>query len=81
MILNNTRKVLAIELLTAAQALDFSILLEPGKGTRAAYDSIRSAVPFLKHDDYIHPLIRRVIELMDRSEVLHAVEEAVGVLD
>ncbi|MDD2379931.1 MULTISPECIES: histidine ammonia-lyase [Aminobacterium] len=80
-ILNNARKVLAIELLSAAQALDFSILLKPGAGTKAAHHMIRKAVPFLKYDDYLYPLIRRVQELMDRSEILHAVEEAIGPLD
>ncbi len=80
-ILDNTRRVLSIEFFSAAQALDFSILLKPGLGTAAAHRMIRSAVPFLKHDDYLYPLIRRVQELMDRSEILSAVEEVVGPLD
>ena len=80
-ILENARKVVAIELLTASQALDFSRLLKPGAGTTAAHDCIRGVVPYLKHDDYLHPLMERVAALAARGAVVEAVEEAVGTLD
>lgn len=80
-ILDNARKVVAIELFTASQALDFSRLLKPGAGTTAAHDCIRGAVPYLKHDEYLHPLMERVEALAARGAVVEAVEEAVGALD
>jgi histidine ammonia-lyase len=80
-ILDNTRKVVAIELFTASQALDFSRLLKPGAGTTAAHDCIRGAAPYLKHDEYLHPLMERVEALAARGAVVEAVEEAIGALD
>jgi len=80
-ILGNARKVVAIELLTASQALDFSRLLKPGAGTTAAHDCVRGVVPYLKHDEYLHPLMERVEALAARGAVVEAAEEAVGVLD
>ncbi|MFA7621421.1 MAG: histidine ammonia-lyase, partial [Aminobacteriaceae bacterium] len=80
-ILDNARKVVAIELFTASQGLDFSRLLKPGAGTVVAHDCVRSAVPFLKHDEYLHPLIERVEALVCRGAVVKAVEEAIGPLN
>ncbi|HCL80280.1 MAG TPA: histidine ammonia-lyase, partial [Synergistaceae bacterium] len=81
MILENARRVLAVEMLLAAQALDFSSLLQPGQGTKAAHRSVRSVVPYLKHDDYLQPLVDRVDALMTRGAVVEAVEEAIGELE
>lgn len=81
MILDNARKVLAIELFAASQGLDFSRLLKPGAGTVAAHDCVRSVVPYLKHDEYLHPLIERVEALLSRGAVVRAVEEAIGPLN
>ena len=73
--------VLAIELFAASQGLDFSRLLKPGAGTVAAHDCVRSVVPYLKHDEYLHPLIERVEALLSRGAVVRAVEEAIGPLN
>ena len=67
-------------MLTAAQALDFSRLLRPGAGTLAAHECVRSVVPYLKRDEYLHPLVERVEELMVRGAVVTAVEDAIGEL-
>jgi histidine ammonia-lyase len=81
-ILENTRKVVAIELLLAAQALDFSRLsMRPGRGTLAAHDCIRKAVPYLKKDEYLHPLIVRLLDLVERGVVVDAAEAEIGELD
>jgi histidine ammonia-lyase len=42
--------VAALELLTAAQALEFLKPLRPGRGVAAAYDTVRAAVPALAGD-------------------------------
>ncbi|HUP27773.1 MAG TPA: histidine ammonia-lyase, partial [Chloroflexia bacterium] len=51
-IVANTARVLALEAMMAAQALDFRLRAEPrsrmGKGTRVAYDLVRGQVPFLE---------------------------------
>lgn len=81
MILDNVRRVLAIELLTASQGLDFSRLLRPGEGTVAAHDCIRSVVPYIRHDEYLAPFIERVEALLVRGALVECVEEAIGPLD
>lgn len=51
-ILENVRQVLAIEMLTAAQAIDLRPLgaSKLGRGTAKAYEIIRKQVSFLEHD-------------------------------
>ena len=80
-ILENTRKVLSIEMLLSAQALDFSRLsLKPGRGTLAAHECVRGAIPYIKKDEYLHPLIERALELTERGSVVAAVETEIGAL-
>ena len=49
-IVDNVRRVLAIEFLTAAQALDVQAKKQLGQATSALYDRIRERVPTLKKD-------------------------------
>ena len=79
MILENTRKVLAIEMLLSAQALNFSLLaLKPGRGTLAAHECIRGAIPYIRKDEFLQPLIQRAVELTERGSVVDAVEAEIG---
>jgi histidine ammonia-lyase len=80
-ILENTRKVLAIEFLMGAQALDFTPDLMPGDGTAAAHQYIRKHIHFLERDEYMHPLIMKMHSLMNGDELLNAVESVIGELD
>ena len=69
-------------MLLAAQALDFSRLsLRPGRGTLAAHECFRGAVPYIKKDEYLHPLIVRSLELTERGSIIAAVEAEIGELD
>jgi histidine ammonia-lyase len=65
----STLRVIAIELLCAAQALDFIEDCSPGSGTQAAYRTIREYVPHLDEDRPIHDEID-VVAAMLRSDVL-----------
>ncbi|KPK93111.1 hypothetical protein AMJ80_06145 [bacterium SM23_31] len=80
-IVNNTEKIIAIELLCAAQALDFVKGLEPGTGARAVYDIIRQKVSKLKTDRVIQKDINAVIGLIRTGQILETVEDAVGKLE
>ena len=51
-ILNNVERVLAIELLTAAQALDYRLPLRPGKGVEVAHEVVRDTIPH-REEDYL----------------------------
>ena len=67
-ILENTRHVLAIELYTAARALDLRLKQKPkasiGAGTREAYLKIRSVVPYQPGDALWGPEIEMVHRLI-----------------
>ncbi len=54
-ILEQAQQVIAIELLCAAQMLDFRKPLRPGKGVQRAYDLVRSYVPRLEADRVLAP--------------------------
>ncbi|MDR0965126.1 MAG: histidine ammonia-lyase [Myxococcales bacterium] len=60
------RTVLAIEMLVAAQALDFQHPRgKAGQGVEKAFERIRSKVPFMDEDRELHRDIRTVEELID----------------
>jgi len=63
-IVTNTRNVLAIEALAAAQALDFRAPLKTSKRGEAAHAAIRSASPPFTEDRIFTPDIERVAELI-----------------
>jgi len=70
-IMRNTRRVLAIEFLTAAQALDFQEL-RPGRGVEAARNTIRSKIPTLAKDRYLARDIGTAEDLILSGELLEA---------
>jgi histidine ammonia-lyase len=73
-------RVLAVELLTAARALDLRAPLEPAAGTRAVRDAIRAHVPGPGTDRYLAPEIDAVVELVRDGTIVAAAESAVGPL-
>lgn len=78
--LNNARRVLAVELLTASQGLDFRAPLNPGRGTAAAHKAVRAEVPFVEKDPYMYPLMQQTLELVESGRVLEAAEREIGAL-
>ncbi len=54
-ILEQARQVVAIELMCAAQMLDFRLPLKPGVGARKAFDIVRSSVAKLENDRVMAP--------------------------
>jgi histidine ammonia-lyase len=78
-ILANVRRVLAIEFLASAQALDHH-RLRPGKGVDAAHRTIRASVPHLARDRYLARDIATAEELLKSGELLAATEDAAGKL-
>ncbi len=79
-VLHNAQTVIAIEMMTAAQGIDFHAPLKCGAGTAAAYGTIRSAVPHLAEDRVLHDDIRAVLELVRTNKILAAVEKKIGPL-
>jgi histidine ammonia-lyase len=80
-ICQNALMVLAVELLCAAQALEFGNGLRPGRGVEAAYRTIRAHVPPLHHDRAQTPDIEKVARLALDGSLVRSVEKVVGVLE
>jgi histidine ammonia-lyase len=76
--LANLRQILAIELLLAAQALDFRAPLAPGRGSAAALRAVRARITPLTADRYLKADLD--LALATSAEVLSAVEAAIGPL-
>jgi histidine ammonia-lyase len=72
----HARSCLAIEVLVAAQALDFRLPVKPGRGPRAAWELVRSRVPSMEKDRELHKDIQAVCELIDSGELVAAVRNA-----
>ncbi|HET9981459.1 MAG TPA: histidine ammonia-lyase [Ktedonobacterales bacterium] len=79
-IVANVRRIIAIELLTAAQAIDLRAdgPARLGRATRAAYDVIREQVAFLEHDRETTPDIERLAALIQAEDIQRAVERVTG---
>jgi histidine ammonia-lyase len=58
----------AIELITAAEALEYRKPLAPGRGVKAAYDVVRTLVPPLLADRSMSADIQRVVGAVRRGE-------------
>ena len=79
-IIENCYGVLAIEMIAAAQALDIRDGT-PGTGVHAAHQVIRKYILHLDEDRPLFPDNDRMVELLRSTELLDAVESAVGILD
>jgi histidine ammonia-lyase len=71
-IVANTRNVLAIEAMAAAQALDFLAPLKPSKRGQAAYAAIRSVCPTMDKDRVMYQDFARIAELIASGKVAEA---------
>jgi histidine ammonia-lyase len=78
-ILDTAHGVLGIELMAAAQALDFREYT-PGRGTLAAKSEIRKHVEFLDEDRPLYPDHNAMVALVKSLDILKAVENAIGEL-
>ena len=58
----------AIELMTAAQALDYRLPLLPGKGVRQAFEIVRTHVTALVADRSMATDVQKIVEAINRDE-------------
>jgi histidine ammonia-lyase len=77
----NATRVLASELLCAAQGLEFHQPLSPGRGIAAAYKHIREQVRPLGRDRTLHRDLEAVERLIRSRSLLLAVENVSGTLN
>ena len=82
-ILDNVEHILAIELLAAAQGIDFrrralGQSTRLGAGTDPAYTLIRQHAPFVEQDTVLYPYIDAVRGLVTGGELVEVVTDTVG---
>jgi histidine ammonia-lyase len=77
----NTTRVLACEVLCAAQGLEFHRPLRPGRGVEAAWQHVREHVRPLGRDRTLQRDLHKVEGLLRSGSLLAAVETACGSLE
>ena len=78
--IDNARLVLAIEMMAAAQALDFLKPLRPASAVEAAHGALRRHVRRLTRDRVLGPEIETIAALIESGEILRAAEGVSGPL-
>ncbi|HEU4515091.1 MAG TPA: histidine ammonia-lyase [Nocardioidaceae bacterium] len=73
-------RVVAVELLTAARALDLRAPLEPAPATSAVLALLRRTIPGPGPDRHLSPEIEQTVELVRTGAVAEAVENTIGEL-
>jgi histidine ammonia-lyase len=80
-VLVNLSRILAVEAVCAAAAIDLRAPLQPSHAGQAALDLLRSAVPAPGPDRYLAPELAGAEQLVLNGDLLHAVEAVVGPLE
>ncbi|MCF6262910.1 MAG: histidine ammonia-lyase [Xanthomonadales bacterium] len=75
-VLKNVERVLAVELLCAAQALDFRRPIKPGKGVDAAYRFLRERINHAEEDYEVRNDLDICAAILRSGELVSVVEQA-----
>jgi histidine ammonia-lyase len=79
--LRNVERVLAVELLTSAQALDFRSEFSPGHGVAVAHRTLRTEIKHAIKDYEVKSDLDQCAEILRNGSLLRAVESEAGPLD
>ncbi|NLW23028.1 MAG: histidine ammonia-lyase [Tissierellia bacterium] len=79
-IFNNTRKVLAMELLAACQAIDLRGKKKLGRGTEIAYSIFRESLSPIWEDRIMHLEISKSEEILKSNRIIESIEAELGQL-
>jgi histidine ammonia-lyase len=78
--IRNLRRIAAVELVTAARAIDLRSPLTPAPGTGAALVALRQHMPGPGADRWLAPELAAADACVESGELLLAVEDAIGPL-
>lgn len=67
-VVQNTERVLAIELMNAAQALEFRRPLQSSKKIENLFSKYRKVVPFVDNDTVMYPHIAASVKFLEENE-------------
>jgi len=79
-VLKNVERVMAVELLTTAQALDFRSSLSPGHGVSLAHQALRREIKHAVKDYEVKNDLDQCIEILRSGLLLKSVEDDLGPL-
>ena len=79
-VFENVEQVLAIELFTAAQALDFRKPMRPGRGVEIAHEFVRSEIPHAATDHFFKGDINKALRILQSRAMVTGVESELGEL-
>ncbi|MEE8536455.1 MAG: histidine ammonia-lyase [Acidobacteriota bacterium] len=79
-VVSNLEHILAIEILTACQALDFLKPLRPARAVQAVHAAVRRTISFMEQDRVVNHDIEAVRHLMLDGSLRVAAEEVCGAL-
>ncbi|MDR1651022.1 MAG: histidine ammonia-lyase [Synergistaceae bacterium] len=79
-IVGHVKMILGIEIMSAAQAIDLQEKRRLGKGTEAAYKSVREKIEMMENDRIFTKDQNAAAELVGSGALLEAVERAAGPL-
>jgi histidine ammonia-lyase len=80
-VLENLSRILAVEALCAAQALELRTPLKPGPATSAVLQRIRREIPPNERDSFMAPDLKSAEDLVRSGELVRAAGGAVGALE
>jgi histidine ammonia-lyase len=80
-ILENVETVIAIEMLCAAQGMDFRLPLKGGEGTKVAHEYIRKYIPHLDEDRVLYHEVNKIRELVHNRSIVKIVEDKIDKLN
>lgn len=80
-ILKNAENVVAMEFLSASQALDLLAPLKAASAVKAVHEHIRKTVPFAKEDRVFHKDVEAIKLMMFNNEFVEVVRNTVGELE
>lgn len=76
-ILDNARKVLAMEIFSACQAIDLRENKKMGKGTKVAYNVVRDRVDFISEDTIMNIEINKCEDIIKTNRLLEEIEKSI----
>jgi len=79
-VLRNVELILAVELLTSAQALDFRGSLLPGRGVALAHKALRREIRHAEQDYEVRNDLDQCAEILRSGALLKVVEDEIGPL-
>jgi histidine ammonia-lyase len=79
-VIDNLRRILAVELTCAGRGIELRAPLEPAPGTAAGLAALRRAVPGAGPDRWLSPELAAVEELLATGALLDSVESEIGEL-